>query len=137
MELQHTKTCGVQEIVGLSYHPTAKDAMFTFCKMSLRKKPKYHGYEFDSEGTLYCFYLFTAALTKYSKPYGEEFAAYIVDHKLGEVVSPDPVLNEAFHPDHKNQAWLWAPDVKALEEWYDKQGHKADEVKKVAHGARK
>jgi hypothetical protein len=87
--------------------------------LNLRKKPRYHGYDFQAVGQLYCFYLFTAALTSYSRPYGAEFAAYILTHKLGKVAEAPAVQNEAFHPDHKNQAWLWAPDVKALEKWWD------------------
>jgi hypothetical protein len=111
----------VKEITNLSSHSTAKEAMASFCQLNLRKKPKYCGQEWNSKGQLYCFYLFTSGGSSYRGDYGGNFAAYIKKHKLGYVTASPPVQNLAFHPEHANQAWLWSPDVKALEKWWDER----------------
>ena len=122
--MKHTGTCGVQEICGLSGYGSPEAAMQAFCLQNLRKMPKYHGYEFDNPGQLYCFYLFTASLSSDAAKYGANFAALIKTEKLGKVVAAVPTQNLAFHPEHKNQAWLWSPDTPALEAWWDKQKEK-------------
>ena len=121
MEMKDTGTCGVEEICGLSGYSTPGAAMKEFCRLNLRKKPKYHNFEFDNPGQLYCFYLFTASLDAYQGPYGDKFAKLINEEGLGKVVAAVPTVNKAFHPEHKNQAWLWSPDAPALEVWFDKQ----------------
>ena len=117
MTIEHTQTCGVQEICGLSGH-TPRASIAAFCRLELGRKPKYHGNEWNAPNKIFCFYLFTANLGEYSGNYGPYFAAYIKKNKLGHVAATPATQNEAFHPEHKNQAWLWTPDVKALEAWW-------------------
>lgn len=50
--------------------------------------------------------------------YASELAAYITEQKLGAVVAGPQAYNEINHPTHLVQAFLWAPDRKALTDWY-------------------
>lgn len=118
MVLYDTNQCGVKEITGLRDMSSAEGAMVEFCEKVLGKPPKYKSATYSwNMGQLYCFYLFTAALTG-GREYGAEFADFIKEEKLGVVVATKPVQNLAFHPEHKNQAWLWTPDTPKLVAWY-------------------
>ena len=51
----------------------------------------------------------------HSKPYGENFAAFILKHKLGAVVGTGFAVN----PNTNNplQTWVWTVDHAALAAW--------------------
>lgn len=126
MDFKNTQCCGIQEITGLSHHPSAEDAMdgFCACHFGSARKVSYHGISARVE-TLYSFYLFTAAIyppgrahTSYTRPYGPEFAAFIKANKLGDITPTKARVNLAFHPDHSVQAWLWCPAPKLLKAWW-------------------
>ena len=120
MQMVKTQSCALQEIAGLSSHDSAELAMREFCKQNFSAPVKYGGV-IASRDSLYSFYLFTASLAGYCLPYGTNFAKFIRDHKLGEVWESPKITNLAFHSDHKNQVWVWMPDVKALRKWWDNQ----------------
>jgi hypothetical protein len=86
-----------------------------------------------SLGTLTCFYAFVAGPevpatapggSHHSKAwvkYGTEFAEFIRENKLGEVVTVGPKPNKKHHPKSTAQAWLWSPDQSAVEAWWRNQ----------------
>ena len=117
MYLKTTQCCAIQEIDGLSYHANAKEAMLSFCKQNFVDGVKYNGTR-SYNNALYSFYLFTAALLRDAKPYGSEFAEFIKENNLGEVWASPKRVNEAFHPDHSNQVWVWMPNPEKLCEWW-------------------
>lgn len=100
-----------------------------FCKETLGEKCSYA----PNYSKLQCFYVFTAGPevpstapggSHHSKnhwpKYGTELAAYIVDNKLGEIATLGPKKNEKFHSTSTAQVWIWSPDQKAMESWWDK-----------------
>lgn len=50
--------------------------------------------------------------------YASELAAYLREHKLGEVVAGPKAYNFLNHPSHEVQAFMWAPDRDALTAWF-------------------
>jgi hypothetical protein len=92
--------------------------------MTLPGMTKFGGTHHQDGHTLYSFYIFSAAVDHDGSPlhgseraYGHNFAQFIRDNELGKVWETDHVANEAFHPDHSNKLWMWAPDEKALYKW--------------------
>jgi hypothetical protein len=102
--------------------------MKEFCRMAIAKPCNFHG-TFSDSGSLYSFYLFTAALEtqddsvkhsrKYPK-YGQKFAAFIKDNGLGDVWESPARVNQAFHSDHSNQVYIWMPNHNAVFEWWER-----------------
>lgn len=85
-------------------------------------------------------YVFSAG----HEDYGQCFASYIEEHKLGALATVGRVENVKYHPRRMCQVWVWAPDKKALIAWYeDKHGPKVEVpapavgVKAVAKVARR
>lgn len=123
-----TGCCGIQELTSLSTHTLPEEAMKAFCVQMLGtvRKVQYADRvlgDFNNRPNhLYSFYLFTAAVYEPGKgnhrPYGENFAAFIKAHRLGDVSTLPARTNFAFHPDHKVQAWLWKPRLAGLKAWY-------------------
>lgn len=148
MDLVSTASCGVKEIDGLSSIDSAIEAMREFCEIVFAKPNNFFLSNFvkEPEPLMYCYYLFTAAvydqkaftnkvtgkLSRLYSPYGDEFAAFITENKLGQLFGGEAIHNKSFHPDHSNKAWLWAPDREALKAWWKKdQEDRAKEKAKV------
>lgn len=143
MQFKDTNCCGVKEIWSLSAHRSPELAMDEFCKYHLGtiRNVTYHGMKARPQ-TIYSFYLFTAAIMKsclgnYPATYGPDFANFIRLNKLGTVTRTRAVFNLAFHPDHKVQAWLWCPNVKRLQKWWEDRSAKAlaDKAQAVARAS--
>lgn len=115
--------CGVSAIANLGSHKNAEEAMKQFCKAELV------GYG-DAFVIPNVYYVFTAGpevpagqpgSSHHSKAwvkYGTEFAAYIVEHGLGDIATLGQHLNLKYHPNTTCQVWLWHPNAKALKAWW-------------------
>lgn len=119
MDLLSTKCCAVQEIYGLSSGGGPEQALKTICKGAFSSGARY--YTLSGEiGKLYTFYWFSQPV--YGQPnhqsYGYAFAEFLRKEKLGEVLESQPKKNAAFHPDHSNVMWIWAPDQAAVKAWW-------------------
>jgi len=125
MEMQNTSSCAIQEIVNLKLGKDARSNMLSFCQQNLLPgsckffsarngdaAPLIAGGE-----NIFCFYLFTANV-EYAH-YGQDFAQFITDNKLGKLITTEALPNRAYHGGGKCQAWIWTPDPKALRAWYD------------------
>ena len=128
MYMNDSEQCGTQEICDLGDHYDPKDALVQFCRLNLQtcNSPKYGcvgNYTGGAQSTLFCYYLFTAPVYgDVEGNYGVKFAKFIKANKLGKVVTGGAIPNKTFHPDHKNQAWLWVPNEEALRAWYEANG---------------
>jgi hypothetical protein len=123
-------SCAVASIANLGLEANAESAMRTFCSTELGKPNKFVTAEDLTFNLLVNSYIFCAGPeikkdeggNHHSKDhwpkYGTEFAAYIVDNGLGEVVTNGPKLNKRHHPTHTAQLWSWSPKQEALEEWW-------------------
>ncbi len=150
MKFRDTSCCAWQEISNLSQHPTPEDAMKSFCELNFgaaESRVKYHTMQ-SLQNHLYSFYLFSTAvntpgtekessyLPKFGTDYGSKFAKFIQENKLGTVVESPMMVNAAFHADHSNVVWIWAPDEAAIQKWWaDSQEtfrRRAEEAKQVA-----
>lgn len=102
MDLRAMSCCGFKELSGLSYGHNGDPAaqMRDFHARATRI-----GFNFGCV-------LFTA--TARAK-YGRTFAAYITEHKLGELTVGHLALNP--NTGHKVQGWIWAVDKPALAAW--------------------
>lgn len=116
-------SCAGAGISDLGSHTDALDAMLNFCNQELGL----------GKCLLAPFYVFIAGPEKsgsgHSKrwvKYGTEFAAYIAENNLGVVVSPGAKLNLKYHADTTCQTWVWSPDQKAMEAWYQEHKVKKD-----------
>lgn len=123
LSLTTTKCCGMQEISGLrGYQNDPKGATASFCKQTLDQRARF-GMSTGQPGELYPMYIFSAAVSDgpngtYLENYGSQWAAYIEGLALGTITASPIIRNNAFHPDHSNQVWIWAPDRDALVKWY-------------------
>lgn len=131
MILKDTTSCAMQEITGLSGIGSPLEAMKAFCRLTFDEKGETSarfGSERTSKGSLYSFYLFSAAVelgkmsakTGYYAPYGLDFAKFIRDNKLGEVWESPVRQNKTFHAGHGNQIYVWTIDQAAVKEWWGK-----------------
>lgn len=123
MEIDGLGCCAFNEIKDLSDEESAEDAMNTFCQVV--NEQFYDKGEFKYVLNPGAFYLFTAVVkygtTPASHRYGDDFAAYIKEHKLGVVKETMTRLNRANEPTHLVKGWVWAPSVKGLQTWWDKR----------------
>ena len=136
MKFSNTNCCAVQEISGLRMYKGPEEAMEAFCKANLDdgNPLAYKGYRCQPR-TLFSFYLFTGSVGIQGKPrgnewvdgkgflpvdpdYGPKFAALILKNGLGSVIESPAIPNKAFHPDHANVVWIWAPDKDAIDKWW-------------------
>lgn len=122
MNIRNTSCCAVAEIEELRQHPTAREAMVAFCQQTLVKPVKFSDGTPARSGTVWSFFLFTGRVTGtydgYRTTYAPEFAAFIREEGLGTVVETPETVNEAFHPGHACQAWLWTINQNAIKEWW-------------------
>jgi hypothetical protein len=123
-------SCAVSAIQNLGSHKNAEDALKSFCSLELGIKDPV----FNPSGAyskLACFYVFSAGPevpkdhpngSHHSKDwtrYGTEFAQFITDNSLGEIVTVGPKFNVKHHPKTTAQVWLWNPNQTTLEAWWD------------------
>jgi hypothetical protein len=138
-------SCAVAAISDIGSHRNPVDILQAFCSHELGIKDAYT----TKYSALTNFYLFCAGPevkstekggSHHSKNhwprYGTEFAAYLVENGLGEVASVGPKLNLKHHKETTAQAWLWSPNQKALEKWWnanqkEKPAPKAKAVPKI------
>ncbi len=100
--------CGIREICGLSSNVTSTEAMQDFVE---RIATVDHGY---GPRRYYKFrYAIFSAIGR--RKYGHEFEAYILKHKLGEVISTGYHINP--NSRHKLKVWVWTVDHVALKAW--------------------
>lgn len=130
MLLEQLNCCGFNEIHNLCFYTTAKAAMTAFCKEIAEND----GCAFSTSYRLRlgAFYLFTALLELSGNPithrYGEEFAKFIKDNRLGVVRETVKRLNRKNASTHLIQGWVWTPSQKNLQEWWDKRKQESDYV---------
>jgi hypothetical protein len=130
-------SCAVTAIVSLSRHTDAVDAMKTFCGRELGRLDGF----IAKYAKLAAYYVFTAgpevkpgeqgsshwSVAGWTK-YGTEFAQFIRDNNLGEIVTVGPKYNMKHHPTTTAQVWLWNPDQNAMEAWWSTMQGKTPEV---------
>lgn|SRR3990167_5947904 len=119
-----TSCCAVAEIHGLSFGATPEQQMADFVWHTARLAKK-AGIDFPA-----CGHAIFSGVTEVARPdevgrvptgYGEAFAAYVCEKRLGKVVQSGPAPN----PHHEGRhvaAWLWEIDVKALTRWGVEKG---------------
>jgi hypothetical protein len=133
LEINNMKSCAVQEIHRLeNYNHDPKGAMISFCEQQLYSASglKWQGFS-TKPNQIFGAYVFNAPIygssprdnTKppqppYGESYGDQFADFITNNKLGTVVATPVTWNRVFHPDHGNKVWVWCPDQDALKAWY-------------------
>lgn len=126
MEISTTKCCAIMEIHNLGSHATPEAAMVEFCKLTIVSQPVFGtARNVPLTGSMYAFYLFTAAcnssggpLRGYTRAYGKEFSEFIKEKELGKIWASPVKRNEVFHTDHCNQVWVWDVDNTALRAWW-------------------
>lgn len=130
-------SCAVAAIADLSYSAGPEAAVREFCRKTLgKRRPNYFTNAVGFYSKLTAFYIFSAGPEAgvYGNDwqrYGTEFAAFIKKHKLGKVATPGKFHNVRYHGNHNCQAWVWHPDQKALERWWE-----ADQAKRPARRKR-
>lgn len=84
-------------------------------------------YGHSPDGTLFSFYVFSAAVMKKElRNYGDELAEFIREQKLGEVLETPAMQNIAYHKDHANKIYVWTVDHVAVAKWYAEQSKTVD-----------
>lgn len=124
--------CAVSEIIHLSDHPTAKEALEEF--LSNYSNGGYYdnnyrwvnGEKIDWT-EIDAFIVFTGVEKTYrgawhgiQKGYTKRFASYIKRHKLGDVTCSVLRRNRVNHPDHGVRVYTWAPSIQGLKKWAKK-----------------
>lgn len=121
---RNTLCCALEEIDKLAaFDGNPKAAMVSFCQANLGRPVVWKirdpsGNDKGANGALFSFYFFTAAVYKGKVSYGAQFARFIAENGLGQVIESPLMTNMAFHTDHGNQVWIWMPDLKALTKWW-------------------
>ena len=110
--------CAFNEIRDLQSVRTAEAAMIAFYQQ-VRLSP----WGGDFALNLGAFYIFTAVVTikgsgKPCRPYGQEFANYIIKNKLGSLQKTVIRLNRKNEPGHAVRGWIWAPSKANMHAWY-------------------
>lgn len=121
-------SCAVGGIKNLGEHKNPVDALVTFCKNQLGIKDQFTGIY----SKLICYYIFCAGPeVKSDEPggshhsknhwpkYATEFAQFIKDNELGEIVTLGPKLNIKHHKKSTAQVWAWSPNQERMEAWWD------------------
>jgi len=113
MHINDTSCCAVQEIAELREYGSAKEAMLGFYN--------------SNAGCVGTFYIFTGVIKsseRYDGPvdsykYGPNFEAYIRKYRLGTVMRSPSRINKN-NGIHTVVVWVWTPNERALERWYNK-----------------
>lgn len=126
--LQGLATCALGEISGLvKYRDRPNEAMRDFHLQSIHEHPVIIIFcgvvkntvgtgDLDDEwcnGCQYC----------------QQFSAFILTNKLGEVKEGVERENVNYHTGHHIRVYTWAPDYNAIKQWYEKVGSKIDSPK--------
>ena len=138
-------SCAVQEIVGVSTYLTSEECMMGFCQQVLGDKGDclsnggYSAYSYqrgrrnngnigpytEGLGENYVFHGVEPAPSNKCFPkflgssgYCSRFATFIMENKLGHVVSGQLVANHRYHPEHRTAVFLWNPDREAVKAWW-------------------
>jgi hypothetical protein len=103
--------CGIREISGLSYSRGPKLAMKSFCQIYPKTSNKNSLYPTD--GSKFRYAVFSQIN---NMKYGEKFAAYIRDNKLGDVVE---TTGKHMNPNSGNvlKVFVWTVDHEAVKLW--------------------
>jgi hypothetical protein len=120
-------SCTTSSIAGLGLMINPRNALRDLCMKELVMVEGPYSRSSSKYRILVPFYVFTAGPEVpgfgHSKPwvrYGTEFAAYLREHNLGEVAT----VNMKHHPKTTCQVWIWSPDQKAVEKWWEEIGNK-------------
>lgn len=123
-----TDCCGVKIISSLEDHDdNPKGAMIAFCKLNAIQTYR------DSKRVTElakpaAFYIFTAVIGCAAPEerdcgcmhnYGNEFADFIRVNKLGMIKETPSRRNRVNEPDHTIKVWVWSPNPKGLQAWWD------------------
>lgn len=122
----------MREIGNLSTFRKPADALLVLCGNHWSSPLSVTNLDVDREDEKYPFVIFTAMVEdedgeKIDPPYGENFAAYLREHSLGEVLET-PVR---FNPNSGNKikAWIWSINHANLRDWFTKEKKKYDDEK--------
>lgn len=128
MRINQMYCCAFNEISNLSFSGLPREAMREFCRLESDEEYRHNGY--IRRLNLGAFYVFTAVIKITDKPnnrpiyapraYGQEFADYIKQEKLGKVTMTTVRLNRKNVPTHQVRGWVWAPSLKAMTAWWGK-----------------
>lgn len=102
MEIRAMACCGLRELHGLSWEHSADDAMHAF-----RRAVGPGG----GSGTGFRYVVFTQAGTEHV--YGDDFAALIRDHKMGDVVETTGTHRNP-NTNHTLKVWVWTVNHAAV-----------------------
>lgn len=131
MHIRDMSCCIYGEICSLSEQESAEDAMETFCKIC--SSTGYGGGRWNRGAVKdkqvndhFPFYVFSGVgegnmYDDEFPRYAQKFAAYIKKQKLGTVATLKPRYNVTYHSDHLSQVFIWAPNVDALNRWWEKR----------------
>lgn len=117
MDIRHMSCCGFRE---LSYigGQTPEENMERICRH----------YAIHGRLTVEHLALSHAVFTATGRAkYGRAFAAYITQHKLGDLVCSTLATNP--NSGNKIQGWIWTLDREALVKWYKAQNTSKSKVK--------
>ena len=115
-------SCACYIISGLYGDANPKDSMRAFCRIALRSGGDFGSAKFSIVAANYVFTAGPEAKPTKAHPYANyatSFANFIKVNKLGVVRTPGKVLNKKHHPKTTCQTWVWKPDQKALEAWWE------------------
>jgi len=107
--------CGIREISGLSYHRGPRTAMKAFCSVYPESKSPNNPYSSNDSAFRY------AVFSQINQAkYGERFAAYIRDNKLGDVIE---TTGKHVNPNSGNvlKVFVWTVDHTAVKQWLKKE----------------
>lgn len=110
MNLNQYACCGVREVEHLSHHTSPYKAMVEFARLV-----------YNAQAPVMARFRY-AIFTEAQSPgkvvedrYGSNFAAFITEKKLGEVVSTGYHINPNSH--NQLRCWIWTVDHEALKVW--------------------
>ena len=125
MQLNMEACCGVREIHNLQQHRRPEEAIQEFGKHTYGEDPNvpseardrarmqyYYAYPYRNANRRFRYAIFTQATKRAT--YGKKFAAYIKEHKLGDVIHTGFNVN----PNTRRSVglWVWTVDHDALKE---------------------
>lgn len=123
--LHQGSCCGVKEICRLQDSKNSKEALIAVLKYPIS------GFQFTSRkkpvprmGQTFFTQVDNAGEQCRTK-YGEHFAKYLRNQKLGKVVQcSSPAPNPNYPRGHQIKIWIWTPNPKACWEWWKKNAEK-------------
>jgi hypothetical protein len=123
--LRHMGCCALSEIVGLQYDGSAKDSLRRLCRARASTSPYTLQRKLQPFGNVL---IFTGVVSNRSKTerlaggytYGPRFSKFIEKEKLGTVKLVAKAYNSLNHPGHLVATWVWNPDNKAIQAWWER-----------------